>query len=54
MSHDVKIRSLFERYDTNTNGVLDREEFFIVFKQLLSEMGRISLIKKMMKLQKKE
>ena len=39
MSDDVKIKALFERYDTNKNGVLDGEEFFIVFKQLLSEMG---------------
>ena len=39
MSDETKIKALFERYDTNKNGVLDREEFFIVFKQLLSEMG---------------
>ena len=39
MADDSKIKALFERYDTNKNGVLDREEFFIVFKQLLSEMG---------------
>ena len=39
MSDDVKIKALFERYDTNKNGVLDRQEFFIVFKKLLSEMG---------------
>ena len=39
MSDDTKIKALFERYDTNKNGVLDREEFFIVFKQILSEMG---------------
>ena len=39
MADEAKIRALFERYDTNKNGVLDREEFFIVFKQLLSEMG---------------
>ena len=39
MADENKIKALFERYDTNKNGVLDREEFFIVFKQLLSEMG---------------
>ena len=39
MTDDAKIKALFEIYDTNKNGVLDREEFFIVFKQLLSEMG---------------
>ena len=39
MADDMKIKALFERYDTNKNGVLDREEFFVVFKQILSEMG---------------
>ena len=39
MADDTKIKALFERYDTNKNGVLDREEFFVVFKQILSEMG---------------
>ena len=39
MADEGKIKALFERYDTNKNGVLDREEFFIVFKQLLAEMG---------------
>ena len=39
MSDDIKIRAIFERYDTNKNGVLDRDEFFIVFKMLLQEMG---------------
>ncbi len=39
MSDYIKIRAICERYDTNKNGVLDRQEFFIVFKQLLSEMG---------------
>ena len=54
MADEAKIKALFERYDTNKNGVLDREEFFIVFKQLLSEMGENFPDKKMMKLQKKE
>ena len=39
MADDDKIKALFEKYDTNKNGVLDRNEFFIVFKQILSEMG---------------
>ena len=39
MADEAKIKALFERYDTNKNGVLDREEFFVVFKHLLSEMG---------------
>ena len=39
MGDEAKIKALFERYDTNKNGVLDRDEFFVVFKQLLSEMG---------------
>ena len=39
MSEEAKIKALFERYDENKNGVLDREEFFVVFKQILSEMG---------------
>ena len=39
MADDAKVKALFERYDTNKIGVLDREEFFIVFKQLLAEMG---------------
>ena len=39
MSDEAKIKALFERYDENKNGVLDREEFFKVFKILLQEMG---------------
>ena len=39
MSEDEKIKNLFEKYDSNKNGVLDRQEFFKVFKQLLTEMG---------------
>ena len=39
MTEEAKIKALFERYDENKNGVLDREEFFVVFKHLLSEMG---------------
>ena len=39
MSDDIKIKQIFERYDTNKNGVLEKDEFFVVFKQILSEMG---------------
>ena len=39
MTEEAKIKALFERYDENKNGVLDREEFFKVFKILLQEMG---------------
>ena len=39
MAEEAKIKALFERYDENKNGVLDREEFFKVFKILLQEMG---------------
>ena len=30
---------LFEKYDENKNGVLDKAEFRIVFKKILQEMG---------------
>ena len=39
MADDEKIRKLFEKYDENKNGVLDRAEFKVVFKQILQEMG---------------
>ena len=39
MSDDEKIKLIFEKYDTDKNGVLDRKEFKEVFKQLLHEMG---------------
>ncbi len=39
MADEAKIRALFEKYDEDKNGVLDREEFFKVFKILLQEMG---------------
>ena len=39
MADDEKIRKLFEKYDENKNGVLDRGEFKTVFKQILHEMG---------------
>ena len=39
MADDEKIRKLFEKYDENKNGVLDRSEFKVVFKKILQEMG---------------
>ena len=39
MSDEEKIKVIFEKYDTDKNGVLDRGEFKVVFKQLLHEMG---------------
>ena len=39
MSDEDKMKALFEKYDTNKNGVLDRAEFFVIFKQILSDMG---------------
>lgn len=39
MADEAKVKKLFEKYDSNKNGVLDRQEFFAVFKQLLAEMG---------------
>ena len=38
MADEIKVKALFERYDTNKNVVLDKDEFFIVFKQILSKM----------------
>ena len=39
MSDEDKMKALFEKYDTNKNGVLDRAELFVIFKQILSDMG---------------
>ena len=39
MSNDEKIKVIFEKYDKDKNGVLDRGEFKVVFKNLLHEMG---------------
>lgn len=35
-----KIRNLFEKYDSNKNGVLDKAEFVEIFKQMLHEIGQ--------------
>ena len=34
-----KVKVLFQKYDSNKNGVLDRKEFGHIFRQLLEEMG---------------
>lgn len=39
MEEEEKIRKLFEKYDENKNGVLDKGEFRKVFKKILMEMG---------------
>ena len=35
-----KIRKLFESYDFNKNGVLEKEEFLEIFKKMLHEIGQ--------------
>lgn len=39
MEEEAKIQKLFEKYDENKNGVLDKAEFRKVFKKILLEMG---------------
>ena len=39
MEEEEKIRKLFEKYDENKNGVVDKGEFRKVFKKILMEMG---------------
>ena len=39
MEEEEKIRKLFEKYDENKNGVLDKGDFRQVFKKILMEMG---------------
>lgn len=34
-----KVRHLFEKYDLNKNGVLDREEFLKIMIDILNELG---------------
>lgn len=40
MVDEAKVRKLFEEYDFNKNGVLDKEEFLTVFKKMLHEIGQ--------------
>lgn len=35
-----KIMKLFEAYDFNKNGVLEREEFLAIFKKMLHDIGQ--------------
>lgn len=41
MSADMeKVRKLFEEYDFNKNGILDKDEFLIIFKKMLHDIGQ--------------
>lgn len=41
MSADMeKVRKLFEEYDFNKNGILDRDEFLTIFKKMLHDIGQ--------------
>lgn len=35
-----KVRKLFEEYDFNKNGVLEKDEFLCIFVKLLSSIGK--------------
>ena len=41
-----KVRELFEKYDRNRNGVLEREEFIKILIDILMEIGEDIPIKK--------
>ena len=49
MSDENKMKALFEKYDTNKNGVLDRAEFFVIFNKFYQIWERIFPRKKTMK-----
>ena len=38
MADSEKVRKLFEEYDFNKNGVLEKEEFLTIFKKMLHEI----------------
>ena len=40
MADSEKVRKLFEEYDFNKNGVLEKEEFLTIFKKMLHEIGQ--------------
>ena len=41
MSADMeKVRKLFEEYDFNKNGILDKDEFLTIFKKMLYDIGQ--------------
>ena len=35
-----KVRKLFEEYDFNKNGILDKDEFLTIFKKMLHDIGQ--------------
>lgn len=39
MVDEQKVRNLFEAYDFNKNGVLEKEEFIQIFTKLLKDIG---------------
>ena len=41
-----KVKELFEKYDKNRNGVLDKEEFLKILIDILSELGEDIPLKK--------
>ena len=34
-----KVKELFEKYDLNRNGILEREEFVAIFQRILNDLG---------------
>ena len=41
MSADMeKVRKLFEEYDFNKNGIVDKDEFLTIFKKMLHDIGQ--------------
>lgn len=40
MADNEKVRKLFEEYDFNKNGVLEKEEFLTIFKKMLHDIGQ--------------
>ena len=40
MADSEKVRKLFEEYDFNKNGVMEKEEFLTIFKKVLHEIGQ--------------
>lgn len=40
MVDNDKVRKLFEEYDFNKNGVLEKEEFLTIFKKMLHQIGQ--------------
>ena len=40
MADSEKVKKLFEEYDFNKNGVLEKEEFLAIFKKMLHDIGQ--------------